>query len=282
MMVTGWRPLMTLRHWDGDECFVSGSHISKGEQVGMILKDARDIGQENVEMKFATLDLKSVTTDGTFEGYASVFGREDLARDVVMRGAFHDSLRRRGLKGVKLLFQHDPGQPIGVWDEIREDAKGLFVKGRLMLDVARAREVLSLMVSGALDGLSIGFRTVEGQKDRKTGRRFLHKIDLWEISIVTFPMMPDARISSVEERYLKSSVPTERTFERWLTRDAGFSRSQARMIVHSGFKSLKRKLDAADGGGGEPGLVRSIEQAAMLINNSIKGSNQSGKTFGQD
>jgi len=230
-----------------------------------------DVETSKVEMKFAALDLKSVTADGSFEGYASVFGREDLARDVVMRGAFRDSLRHRGLKGVKLLFQHDPSQPIGVWDEIREDAKGLFVKGRLMLDVERAREVFSLMVSGALDGLSIGFRTVKGQKDRKTGRRLLHKIDLWEISIVTFPMMPDARILSVEARNLKLSVPTERIFERWLTRDAGFTRSQARMIVHSGFKSLIRKLDAVDAGTEEQCIVRAIERAAGLINNSIKG-----------
>ena len=94
------------------------------------------------EAKFIALDLKSVAADGAFEGYASLFGREDLGRDVVVRGAFSDSLAMRGARGIRMLFQHDPGQPIGVWDEIREDAKGLFARGRLMADgggrVARA------------------------------------------------------------------------------------------------------------------------------------------------
>jgi len=225
----------------------------------------------NVETKFAALDFKSVSQNGTFEGYASLFDKEDLARDVVLPGAFRDSLRKRSVKGIKLLFQHDPNHVIGVWEDIREDARGLYVKGRLMLDVARAREVLALMSAGALDGLSIGFRTVKGSKDRKTGRRLLQKIDLWEISVVTFPMLPEARISSVLDEKLKSSVPTERVFERWLTRDAGFTRSQARMIIHSGFKSLAGKLDAAGAGDEGAGVFRIIRKAERLIKNSVKG-----------
>ena len=101
---------------------------------------------------------------------------------------------------MKLLFTHDPNEPIGVWLELYEDAKGLFARGRLMPEVARAREVLSLMRAGALDGLSIGFRTVKGRTDPKNGVRRLDKIDLWEISIVTFPMLPEARVSTVKRR----------------------------------------------------------------------------------
>jgi HK97 family phage prohead protease len=97
-----------------------------------------------------------------------------------------------------MLYQHDPAQPIGVWLTVAEDARGLQVKGRLDLDVARAREVHSLMRSGALDGLSIGYRAVKATRDAKTGVRRLAEIDLWEISVVTFPMLPDARVTRVK------------------------------------------------------------------------------------
>jgi HK97 family phage prohead protease len=107
---------------------------------------------------------------------------------------------------VKLLFQHDPNEPIGVWLELTEDTRGLFARGRLMPEVSRAREVLSLMRAGALDGLSIGFRTVKGRTDAKTGVRRLDQIDLWEISVVTFPMLPEARVSAVKRRQSVSST----------------------------------------------------------------------------
>lgn len=149
------------------------------------------------ETKFARAAL-AVTEDGTFAGYASLFGRTDLGRDMVMRGAFAASLRKRGPAGIKMLYQHDALQPIGVWDEIREDDRGLFVKGRLTTGVARAREVLSLMRAGALDGLSIGYRTVRGRTDGKSGVRQLLEVDLWEISVVTFPMLPEARVEAVK------------------------------------------------------------------------------------
>ena len=99
-----------------------------------------------------------------------------------------------------MLFQHNPAEPIGVWEQLKEDARGLYARGRLMLDVARAREVLALMRAGALDGLSIGFRAVSGRRDAKTGIRRLEKVDLWEISIVTFPLLPEARVAHVKAR----------------------------------------------------------------------------------
>jgi len=149
------------------------------------------------ETKFARAALR-VAEDGTFAGYASLFGKTDLGRDMVMPGAFRASLAKRGAAGVKMLYQHDPNQPIGVWAEIREDDRGLHVKGRLTAGVARAREVLSLMREGALDGLSIGYRTLRGRTDRKTGVRQLLELDLWEISVVTFPMLPEARVEAVK------------------------------------------------------------------------------------
>jgi HK97 family phage prohead protease len=149
------------------------------------------------ERKFAAAAL-DVAGDGTFSGYAGLFGEADLSRDVVMPGAFAASLKRSGAAGVRMLFQHDPAAPIGVWTEIREDARGLFVRGRLTTEVEKAREVLALMRAGAIDGLSIGFRTVRGRTDAKTGVRRLIEVDLWEISVVTFPMHPAARVTAVK------------------------------------------------------------------------------------
>lgn len=153
--------------------------------------------QRPIEARFTALDFKSVADDGRFEGYASLFNRPDLGNDVVLPGAFRDTLARRGPAGIRMLFQHDPAEPIGSWVIIREDHRGLFVQGRLTTGVARAREVLALMRSGAIDGLSIGFKTVRARRDRAGGVRKLAQIDLWEISIVTFPMLPEARIFAV-------------------------------------------------------------------------------------
>ncbi len=150
------------------------------------------------ERKFARVELAGVEPDGSFEGYASLFGKVDLGRDVVEPGAFAASLAKRGAAGVRMLYQHDPAEPIGSWAEIVEDARGLRVRGRLSLAVARAREVHALMRQGALDGLSIGFRTVRAKTDAKTGVRRIAEVDLWEISVVTFPMLPEARVAAVK------------------------------------------------------------------------------------
>lgn len=136
--------------------------------------------------------------DGSFEGYASLFNRPDLGGDVVLPGAFRDSLRQRGPRGIRMLYQHDPAEPIGVWTHVEEDTRGLFVRGRLATDVRRAREILALMRAGALDGLSIGFRAVTARREAKAGPRRLGRVDLWEISIVTFPLLPGARVTQVK------------------------------------------------------------------------------------
>lgn len=132
--------------------------------------------------------------DGHFSGYASLFGVPDLGRDVVVPGAFAASLARRGAADVRLLFQHDPAEPIGRWLALREDGRGLFAEGQLNLAVRRAREVDALMRAGGLDGLSIGFRTLRARKGAG-GERRLQQVDLWEISLVTFPLQPGARAS---------------------------------------------------------------------------------------
>ena len=143
---------------------------------------------------------RHVAPDGTVEGYASLFGEIDQARDMVMPGAFERSLKLRGVRRIPMLFQHDPAEPVGVWLELREDTRGLYARGRLIPEVARGRELLALLRAGTADGLSIGFRTVKGRLDPKTRIRKLDVIDLWEISIVTFPLLPGARIHSVKRR----------------------------------------------------------------------------------
>lgn len=150
-----------------------------------------------LEQKFCATDSVVTMRDGALiSGYASVFGQADQGGDIVQAGAFRAVLAQ-GRK-IKMLWQHDPAQPIGVWDTVREDAKGLFVSGRLLVDVARGREAASLIAAGALDGLSIGYRTIRAQKDA-SGARHLHELDLWEVSLVTFPMLPQARIAAKDD-----------------------------------------------------------------------------------
>lgn len=132
------------------------------------------------------------------EGYASLFWTRDLNEDVTAAGAFAASLARTGAAGVKMLHQHEGDAPIGVWDEIVEDGRGLFVRGRILAITPQARMTAALVRAGAMDGLSIGFRTVKARPD-ETGRlRVLTEVELWEVSVVTFPMLPAARITAIK------------------------------------------------------------------------------------
>jgi HK97 family phage prohead protease len=140
----------------------------------------------------------TIEADGTVTGYASLFGEIDQARDMVMRGAFAETLRLRGPRRVPMLFQHDPAEPIGIWLELREDQRGLFARGKLIPEVARGRELLALLRAGAIDGLSSGFKTAKARIDPRTRVRSLLAVDLWEISIVTFPLLAGARVQAVK------------------------------------------------------------------------------------
>lgn len=151
-----------------------------------------------LEHKFVKLGDTVETTDGIqIEGYASFFDQVDTGGDIVAQGAYGNSLNELSAKGrgVKMLWQHDPAQPIGVWDEVREDAKGLYVKGRILTDVEKGREAAALIEAGAIDGLSIGYRTKKSTKTSK-GQRLLTELELWEVSLVTFPMLPTARVGA--------------------------------------------------------------------------------------
>ena len=188
-----------------------------------------------IEYREAAFQIKkdALSDDGTFEGYASVFGVVDLGDDVVQRGAFSKSL---GARRAKMLWQHDTTSPIGVWDDVREDDKGLFVKGRLLSGVQKGREAIELMRAGAIDSMSIGFRTVHADYTGE-GVRKLMELELHEISLVTFPMLPDAMVTAVK------SIKTERDFEKFL-REAGYSKSQAVAIASHGFKAVDGQREA--------------------------------------
>jgi HK97 family phage prohead protease len=193
-----------------------------------------------MEHKFCRIDdlkfeiKKEPDEDGKFEGYASVFDVVDQGMDVVSPGAFRRSLDTG--KSVKLLWQHDQSQPIGVFDEIREDERGLFVKGRISKDVQKGREAMALMRMGSIDSMSIGYRTKQASQEGNGSVRRLDEIDLFEVSLVTFPMLPDAQITAIK------SIKTIRDFEKSL-RDVGFSKAEAKAIAADGFKGLADRRD---------------------------------------
>ena len=151
-----------------------------------------------LERKFMQFDEVAKVDGGVeIKGYASFFDAVDQGNDVVQRGAYGASLMalKAAGRGVKMLWQHDPAQPIGVWDEVREDTRGLFVKGHILQSVDKGREAIALIEAGAIDGLSIGYRTVKASKNTK-GQRLLQELELWEVSLVTFPMLPSARVGA--------------------------------------------------------------------------------------
>ena len=165
---------------------------------------------------------------GTFEGYGSVFGNKDLGNDVIERGAFIKSLKRRKPQNVKLLYQHKSDMPIGVFDEIREDDHGLVVKGRLALKTQAGAEAYELLKMGALDGLSIGFRVnpKEVSYDKRGNKRIIKEVDLMEVSLVTFPMNPQATVRSV-----KGEDISIREWENGMRDAFSLSRSEAKMAA---------------------------------------------------
>ena len=220
------------------------SQAKKGEKMS---DDLIDEEQEMDDVKYedGELDVKfEIKTEeideekGLFSGYGSIFNNKDLGNDVVMAGAFAQSIGKKGAKAIKLLYQHKQDEPIGVFDEIIEDQKGLKVKGRLAMGTQRGREVYELMKMGAIDGLSIGYRVDDKgyDYDKRRRRRMLKSVDLMEISAVTFPMNPRARVQAVKG--------AERTVREWeeLLRDVGsLSRTEAKAAASAVSKALEQR-----------------------------------------
>lgn len=163
-------------------------------------------------------DAKGVRNDGTFEGYASTYNNIDSGFDVVLPGAFTKSLQDRPASKIKMLWQHDSTQPIGVWKTAIEDSRGLFVKGKILKEVQRGAEAYALMKEGVIDSMSIGYRTLESDYTRD-GVRQLKELGLMEVSLVTFAMNEQAVVTGLKDfdpREMEASL-----------REAGLSRSDA-------------------------------------------------------
>lgn len=215
----------------------------------------------NIKQLSVPFELKrEPDADGVFEGYASVFGVVDQGMDVVEKGAFRKSLGS-GRK-VKLLWQHDATQPIGVWEHMEEDERGLKVRGRLLKDIQKGAEAMSLLRAGAIDSMSIGYSTVAATNEGGGSVRKLLEVDLWEVSLVTFPMLPDAQVTALK------SIDNVRDFEAFL-RDAGLSRKEAAAVTLHGFKGLNSQRDAVAGkedGEAMSALFNQIKQLQENIN----------------
>lgn len=193
----------------------------------------------------ATFEVKAVSDDGKFSGYGSVFGVVDSYNERVMPGAFTRSIEQKGASGVALLWQHRSDSPIGVYTEMREDAKGLYVEGRLALGTEKGREAYELMKMGWKAGMSIGFMPTDTEK-AEDGVHEVYELDLWEVSIVTFPANAASMVEQVRAKIENGDEPTKRDIERLLTRDAGLSRSKTAALLAGGYDAMINQRDADD------------------------------------
>lgn len=196
------------------------------------------------ETRSFVLELKAAD-DGTVEGYGSVFDVVDNYDDVIAKGAFKASLDSHKAAGTMpaMLWQHDASQPIGIWTEMVEDSKGLRIKGMLALETTKGKEVHALLKLGALNGLSIGFMSKQWGYDRDTDVRTLTEVDLWEVSLVTFPANQKARVTNVKASPDDLQAPKDA--ERIL-RDAGFSKSDATAFVSRVMRMGEARSESAD------------------------------------
>lgn len=186
------------------------------------------------------LTIKSVNEKGEFEGYGSIFGNKDSYDDIVVAGAFKSSLERWQEKGrlPALLWQHNMQEPIGVYTEMREDDVGLYVKGQLLIeDDPLAKRAHAHMKAGSLSGMSIGYVLNDWEYDREKEAWLLKEIDLWEVSLVTFPANDEARISNVKSALDRGEMPRPSDVERAL-REVGFSKAQAQAFMAKGYGAI--------------------------------------------
>lgn len=188
-----------------------------------------------------SLKIKSVSESGEFSGYGSVFGVKDSYSDIVIKGAFAKSLSTWKEKGrlPALLWQHRMDEPIGIYTKMEEDDDGLYVEGRLLVDDdPTAKRAHAHMKAGSITGLSIGYALNDYEYDKEKVAFVLKEIELWEVSLVTFPANDQARINDVKNALLSGDIPDPRTIEKAL-RDVGFSQKQAKRLMAEGYKGLR-------------------------------------------
>lgn len=183
-------------------------------------------------MKFqdGKFEIKDVSSSGTFSGYGNVYDVVDQGDDIVASGAFGESLKEWATKGrmPAMLWQHNSRQPIGAYTAMKEDSKGLYVEGKLAMKTQLGAEAYELMKMNAISGLSIGFQTREDSYDQKLGIRTIKKGDLYECSLVTFPMNDESRVAAVKTI---EEIGDLSGAESYLREVGGVSRSQAKALV---------------------------------------------------
>lgn len=208
------------------------------------------------------IDLKELSEDGEFEGYGSTFGNVDQGMDLVEPGAFKRTLKAKKLPQIKMLRDHNTRQIIGQWLELSEDDRGLKARGRLFIKetdhVPLARETYTLMRAKALDAMSIGYRTVKAAYDETSGVRRLKELDLWEISVVTFPMNDLAKVGGV-----KADLSI-RDVERIL-REGGAPDNFAKLVAIHGYDGAKARLGSRREGGAGSELADFLRDAALKM-----------------
>ncbi|MDH4992061.1 HK97 family phage prohead protease [Aquamicrobium lusatiense] len=218
-----------------------------------------------MKTKDFALHVKDVSDEGTFIGYGSIFGNADSYGEIVEPGAFLKSLSRHAMEKSKplMLWQHNPSEPIGVWDDLAEDGKGLRGTGRLVLETSRGREVYALLKAGAVRGLSIGYREVKAEPDGNLRR--LKELDLMEISVVSFPANRRASIAAVKSermdefaRRLRDGDPMPiKEFEDIL-REAGVPKSMAVQIASVGYAKAIRSESEGDQANDAVALLKAL------------------------
>lgn len=228
----------------------------------MSLKD----GTEPLEVKFAALEVKAEGEDSdylTISGYGAVFGNMDGGGDVVMPGAFRESIASRK---PKMLWQHDASQPIGVWDEMREDENGLYMKGRISKRASKGAEIAELVKMGAIEGLSIGYRTREYEMD--AGARKLTKVELWETSVVTFPMNELANIYAMKSAEDMTEAEIKRHVERAL-KQIQISGTMAKAMAGAAMKGREDVLREAGVAAPETDQ-REVDELKALLSETLQ------------
>jgi HK97 family phage prohead protease len=218
-----------------------------------------EYGTKHVSFK---LEEKELGTDGRFSGYASVYSNVDQGGDTVMPGAFLKALAPSAPK-PKMLWQHDPTQVIGVWEELQDDEKGLRAKGRLLTEIQKGHEALILLKAGAIDGLSIGYRVTDREytSTAKGTVRQIKSADLLEISVVTFPMNPKSLVTDVKQLQSPREVET-------ILRNAGVPAAFAKLVASHGFEEAKSRLatDQRDADGRDERTQQGFGQLLTEIN----------------
>lgn len=196
------------------------------------------IASKSIECPF---EIKNLDENGSFDGYASVFGNLDLGDDIVERGAFKEMVKNEDGK-VVVLWQHDTRSPIGV-ASVQEDAKGLAFKGQLVLEDPNGRRAQAHMKAKSVRGMSIGYDVLDGgSKMLDNGVRMLTGLKLWEISLVTFGMNPAAGVLGAKQKMIEQ-LTTIRDYENFLREVGGFSKAQA-LILAKAWKDLPGQRDA--------------------------------------